>query len=552
MVIAMGAGTLVALASGPALAQPMMFEPNLSTDIMNFSIQTNVSFTATSDDVLDGCIAAGGPYKLLRFDFKSRNHGNADATVGPPPPSGQSNDVFVWSPAHGHHHIREFNFYDLLDPGNGSNKAPGLKQAFCLMDIEQHDPNAPPGQYNCGNQGLTRGWTDVYSAGLPCQFVNITNVPNGTYVLVARTNASKLLAEADPYDNGRAVRMTISGSTVTTSSPTYASSVQVTPPNASGLPLGSAVSWGTNRFDLFYRNPTDGRLYRKSQDATTGAWSPSGAGQLMSGPAIVGAPSATAKDMGRIDVFARTTSNTVAHWWTSNGSSWSNETWNVTVTGSPVTVAPNKTNVMVVFPRPGGNLQARWWTGSTWQQTDLGNGSFAAEPPALVASSFNVMHVLQRDTAGAVWHRVFQPAGGWWAWEGLGGILTAPPSAASWNVGRVDVVGRGTDNALYHNVVTLGSPASGWFWEGGTNLANGPVIISTAPDRLDVLYYENSGGTIFYRHRRWNGSAWVASSPSAFAGITSSVNLYMTTFGEPHWGLFHTINDGSIRLRQYW
>ena len=551
VLVASGAVAISVAASAPAFAQPTPIGVNLTTDTMNYSIETR-SFGASDGDVLDGCIAAGGPYKLLRFDFKSRNKGNADAFLGAPPPAGQSNDIYVWSPAHGHHHIREFNVYDLLDPITAVNKAPGLKQAFCLMDLEKHDPNAGPGKYNCGNQGLTPGWSDVYSSGLPCQFVNITGVADGTYVLVSRTNQAKLIDESHAYDNGRAVRLTISGTTVTPQAPTYQSSVQVVPPNASGTPLGAAVTWGSNRYDLFYRNATDGRLYRKSQDPSTGVWSPSGAGTLMASPAIVGAPSATAKDKNKIDVFARTTSNTVGHWWTTNGSTWSSETWNVTITGSPVTVASNKNQVMVVFPRPSGNLQARYWNGTAWTTYDIGNGLGAAEQPTLVATNWNEWHVFQRDTSGATRHRAFQPAAGWYAWENLGGIVTAPVSAASWNLGRIDVVGRGTDGGLYRNVNIDNSWWTGWFYDGVSNLAAGPVIVASGPDRLDVLYYENSGGTIFYRHRHWDGAQWTDFQPSAFSGITTSANLFLATFGDPQLGIFHTINDGSIRMRPWW
>jgi hypothetical protein len=39
-------------------------------------------------------------------------------------------------------------------------------------------------------------------------------------------------------------------------------------------------------------------------------------------------------------------------------------------------------------------------------------------------------------------------------WESLGGVLTSPPSAVSWGVGRLDVFAKGTDSACWHVVST--------------------------------------------------------------------------------------------------
>ena len=39
---------------------------------------------------------------------------------------------------------------------------------------------------------------------------------------------------------------------------------------------------------------------------------------------------------------------------------------------------------------------------------------------------------------------------GWSGWESLGGQLTSGPAAASWSPGRLDVLARGTDNAIWH------------------------------------------------------------------------------------------------------
>jgi|GEM_PF-2457802 len=547
-VLTLGSTAIAILLAGTAAAQT---EANLTTGTSGFYITTNETFTAASGDVADGCIAAGGPYKLLRFDFKSQNEGNADVVMAPIPPSGQSNSTYVWSAAHGHHHIPDFNFYDLLDPVTRANRAPGLKQAFCLMDVEKQDPNAPAAKFNCGSQGVTRGWADVYGSSLPCQYINITGIPDGSYVLAARTTASKIVPEADQYDNGKITRLTISGNTVTVGAPSYQSSIEILAPTSAGVPLSTAVSWGNNRYDFFYREPASGNLYHKSQNPLTGAWAPSGAGTLV-GPAIVGAPSAGAYDKNRLDVFSRTTTNKLSHsLWTPSGG-WFTETFQVSVGAPPTFIAPSFRRLMVMFVDTSGALRYQWFNGSAWSSGVL-PGTYVAEAPALTSSGAETVHVFVRNASGQTLWNVFTN-GAWSSFVNLGGVITAPPSAASWNVNRVDLVGRGTDNSLYRNVWTGGTTWSGWFYDGADNLASGPVVMSNGPNKLEIFYYEVSGFT-YYRHWRWDGSQWTYNTPSAWAsggGINSNVNLFLSSFGDPQFGLFHTINDGSVRMRPYW
>ena len=34
-------------------------------------------------------------------------------------------------------------------------------------------------RYNCGRQGIQRGWADSYYNGLECQYIDVTDVPPG-------------------------------------------------------------------------------------------------------------------------------------------------------------------------------------------------------------------------------------------------------------------------------------------------------------------------------------------------------------------------------------
>lgn len=151
-------------------------------------------------DPQEACVGAPGARRLLHFAVETPNVGDADMELGEPDPS---NPNFSYSDCHGHYHFEGYAAYRLID-GEGDEIATGRKQAFCLLDVERYvtdDPDvARSPKYRCDFQGIQRGWADVYHTNLPCQFIDVTGVPDGAYTLEIELNADRNLVEKD-YDN---------------------------------------------------------------------------------------------------------------------------------------------------------------------------------------------------------------------------------------------------------------------------------------------------------------------------------------------------------------
>jgi hypothetical protein len=130
--------------------------------------------------------------------------------LGPP---STSNPYFEFSTCHGHYHFNTYANYELLN-SDGTVAATGHKQAFCLIDLDHYSaPATQPGHYNCGDQGIQMGFADIYGSGLDCQWVDITDVAPGSYLLRIRLNEEHVLNESNYGNNVAEVPVTINAAT---------------------------------------------------------------------------------------------------------------------------------------------------------------------------------------------------------------------------------------------------------------------------------------------------------------------------------------------------
>lgn len=159
-----------------------------------------VNYTSTDPCLVnEGCVTGLGQRNIIRFDTHIKNIGDADYYIGAP--SAQPGQ-FVYDACHNHNHYvgyAEYLLYDSL----GNSLPAGFKNGFCVLDLECSGGGI--GKYGCGNMGITAGCGDIYSSGLNCQWIDITNIPDGRYIFVGKVNwdrsADALGRVERTYDN---------------------------------------------------------------------------------------------------------------------------------------------------------------------------------------------------------------------------------------------------------------------------------------------------------------------------------------------------------------
>lgn len=92
--------------------------------------------------------------------------------------------------------------YDILNATTGVRVAEGHKASFCLED--SLCDTGGYSRYRCGfqsNQGISANCGDVYGSYLDCQWIDITDVPPGTYILKLHVNPTGEVSETDYRNN---------------------------------------------------------------------------------------------------------------------------------------------------------------------------------------------------------------------------------------------------------------------------------------------------------------------------------------------------------------
>lgn len=145
------------------------------------SLQIRTEF-ATDCMVEEGCMNGYGNRTVLAFDTHIKNIGSMDYYVGNP---SDNPSQFTFDNCHEHAHYEGYADY-ILYTADGASIPIGHKNGFCVMDLECGDGGTAA--YGCSNMGISRQCGDIYNRYLDCQWIDITDVDSGQYILAVKVN----------------------------------------------------------------------------------------------------------------------------------------------------------------------------------------------------------------------------------------------------------------------------------------------------------------------------------------------------------------------------
>lgn len=177
---------LATISSGVCYYYPDVNCPNgpdlaIMQNVLENTLQWD-QITATNCWVQESCLNGYGTRDLIRFTTHIKNIGALDYFIGNPT---NNPTQFSFGNCHGHPHYEGYAEY-VLYKNTGVSVPIGFKNGFCVMDLECSGGGSA--QYGCSNMGITAGCGDYYAAGLDCQWIDITDVTPGDYVLAVKIN----------------------------------------------------------------------------------------------------------------------------------------------------------------------------------------------------------------------------------------------------------------------------------------------------------------------------------------------------------------------------
>jgi hypothetical protein len=216
---------------------------------LNNAVLKTETFPPEDCSVQENQVGGTGPRRLLKFPYSTPNLGPGALIIGDPLQIGNG-ELFEWGACHQHWHFRKYAAYRLWKPADyktfqqlkgqnpdalsadiitNNNLHPilGTKRGFCVVDYAKAPASEFQGKRDerkytsCGivyqgvaypgNQGLGVGWADTYVRKLPGQWIDVTGVPDGDYILDVETNPDHVFEEANYANNSASKRVRITG-----------------------------------------------------------------------------------------------------------------------------------------------------------------------------------------------------------------------------------------------------------------------------------------------------------------------------------------------------
>ncbi|KAL5487160.1 hypothetical protein EMCRGX_G019730 [Ephydatia muelleri] len=174
----------------------------------------------------DNCLASSAKtksptdyVKVLRFSTQVMNWGTYDFVPSLPP------YLWIWHACHNHYHsIEALSNYTLYNASTGLKVAEGRKASFCLEDtICSQDGGQQRYSCNLNTQGISPNCGDLYASHLDCQWIDVSDVQPGGYVLELLINPGNSMMESDYSNNAARCNIKITSSNYFTVSSCYLS-----------------------------------------------------------------------------------------------------------------------------------------------------------------------------------------------------------------------------------------------------------------------------------------------------------------------------------------
>ncbi len=236
-------------------------------------------------------------------------------------------------------------------------------------------------------------------------------------------------------------------------------------------PRAAAVSWGTQRVDLFVRGTDGGAWRRYTTDEVN--WLPSGCSGSSCGPyweslgaaggGFDGYFSAASWGANRLDLFGIGFDGNLYHkvwstqgWWPGQ-TTWENlGNGGIQVMGTPSAAAWDNNRLSVFARGIDGTLRHAYWSGSAWSWES--HGGYLTSDPTVVSSGLDSLDVVLLGRDWGIWHQAWRVSQGWLpgpslnnydSWGTQGGRFAAQPTESYLDGGHIDVADVGADGSLW-------------------------------------------------------------------------------------------------------
>jgi hypothetical protein len=216
-----GCGEQATVSKAPELLPDLVQTPPRAVSVVQRGHEERLVFLSAVEN------AGGGPL-VVAGSRKTRAHSDMSARQIVTRIDGSRSSYplrarlrFIVSETHRHWHLLGFERYELWRPG-GAVLGRDHKTGFCLGDrYDAHASVRIPGEprravwtQECGRgqperlrilEGISPGFGDDYVPLLEGQYVDVTGLPAGRYVLVHRVNADRDLRESNYSNNASSV-----------------------------------------------------------------------------------------------------------------------------------------------------------------------------------------------------------------------------------------------------------------------------------------------------------------------------------------------------------